>query len=136
MEKPTETAEQLVSVSGTVVTGDRRGSELGFPTANVSLEGKEDELPPDGVYAGWFTGDDGVRRLATVSIGTRPTYYGEGGERLLEAHLLDFAGDLYGQQVTVEVGRRVRGQERFESSEELVDQIARDVATVRGWAGA
>jgi riboflavin kinase/FMN adenylyltransferase len=114
-------------VEGIVVVGDRRGRQLGFPTANVETRA---ELPEDGVYAGRFERADGSVHLAAVSIGRRPTYYAE-GVRLLEAYLLDFDGDLYGEHVRVEVGPRVRLQEAFSSSEALIAQIEEDVARIR-----
>ena len=89
---------------GTVEHGDRRGRELGFPTANVAVPAQVC-LPADGVYGGTFRGADGVVRLAAISLGTRPTFYDETGMLLLEAHVLDFDGDLYGQPAAV----RVRG---------------------------
>lgn len=119
-------------VEGVVVVGDRRGRELGYPTANVETQS---ELPEDGVYAGRFERADGSVYVSAISIGRRPTYYVD-GVRLLEAHLLEFDDDLYGERVRVEVGPRVRPQLRFESSEELVSQMARDVAEVRRLAGA
>jgi riboflavin kinase / FMN adenylyltransferase len=121
--------EDETVLSGVVVEGDRRGRLLGFPTANVEV--RVAALPADGVYSGWFEREDGSRHLAAISVGTRPTYYAEGGGRLVEAYLLDFEGDLYGESVRVGVGRRVRGQVRFESSEQLVDQMRRDVEAVR-----
>ncbi len=114
-------------VEGIVVVGDRRGRQLGFPTANVETRA---ELAEDGVYAGRFERADGSVHLAAVSIGRRPTYYAE-GVRLLEAYLLDFDGDLYGEHVRVEVGPRVRLQEAFSSSEALIAQIEEDVARIR-----
>ena len=126
-----------VVLAGVVVTGDRRGgAELGFPTANVELDDSAPELPEDGVYAGWLEDAAGDRRLAAVSVGSRPTYYGEHGARLLEAYVLDFAGDLYGQHVRVGVTARLRGQERFSGSEQLIAQMHRDVQAVRVLAGA
>ncbi|EQD43713.1 riboflavin biosynthesis protein RibF, partial [mine drainage metagenome] len=116
-------------VEGTVVRGDGRGRQLGFPTANVETE-ELVELPDDGVYAGSVDLPDGSVHVAAISIGRRPTYY-EKGALLLEAHLLDFDGDLYGQRVRVAVGDIVRGQLRFASAEELVAQIVADVADVR-----
>ena len=123
-------------LTGTVVPGDRRGRELGFPTANVELHDSEATLPPDGVYEGWLEDMGGIRRLAAVSIGGRPTYYGAHGARLLEAYVLDFSGDLYGQRVRVGVRSVVRGQERFSSSEQLIVQMHRDVEAVRRVASA
>ncbi len=123
-------------LTGVVVPGDKRGRELGFPTANVELDDSEADLPPDGVYEGWLEDSGGTRRLAAVSIGGRPTYYGEHGARLVEAYVLDFSGDLYRQRVRVGVGSAVRGQERFASSDELIAQMRRDVEAVRRVASA
>ncbi len=117
-------------VRGVVIAGDRRGRLLGYPTANVRLD-EHEELPDDGVYAGRVVLADGSEHPAAVSVGRRPQFYDEGGVRLLEAFLLDYDGDLYGQQITVAVGARVRGQLVFSSTEELVDQMGRDVETVR-----
>ncbi len=117
------------TVVGTVVRGDGRGRAIGFPTANVAARAPV-ELPDDGVYAGTVELADGSRHAAAISVGRRPTYYDD-GELLLEAHLLDFDGDLYGQLVRVEIGTRVRGQLRFASTQDLVVQIERDVAAVR-----
>jgi riboflavin kinase/FMN adenylyltransferase len=112
-----------IEVDGTVVGGDRRGTELGFPTANLELE-PDLLVPEDGVYAG-AVGD----RRAAVSIGAN-VHYG-GTERKIEAYLLDWSGDLYGDRLVVELWRRLRGQQAFASEAELVDQIARDVAETR-----
>ncbi len=113
---------------GVVVVGDRRGRELGFPTANVEIQV---EPPPDGVYAGWLDRADGSSHLAAVSVGSRPTYYGRQGERLVEAYVLDFDDDLYGEQVTVRLGEKVRDQVQFSDSDELVEQMRSDVEAVR-----
>jgi riboflavin kinase/FMN adenylyltransferase len=117
-------------VRGTVERGDARGRELGFPTANVGVP-ENVCLPADGVYAGTFTGADGVERLAAISAGRRPTFYAEAGMFLLEAHVLDFDGDLYGQPARVRFTRRIRGQERFENVDDLIAQMHRDVEEVR-----
>jgi riboflavin kinase/FMN adenylyltransferase len=111
-------------VEGIVVHGDHRGRELGFPTANLDVPA-EMLVPPDGVYAG-FARD----RLAAISIGTNPQF--DGVERRVEAHLLDFDGDLYDQRLVVEVWDWIRGQMRFESVEALVGQIRADTEQVRG----
>ena len=84
-------------VRGTVERGDARGRELGFPTANVAVPERLC-LPADGVYVGTFEADDGVERPAAISLGRRPTFYEESGLLLLEAYVLDFEGDLYGQR--------------------------------------
>ncbi len=110
-------------VEGTVVRGDGRGHELGFPTANLDVpEGLL--VPPDGVYAGWA-----LDRHAAVSIGTNPHF--DGVERRVEAHLLDFDGDLYGRRLVVEVWGGIREQRRFDSLEELVSAIGDDVERTR-----
>jgi riboflavin kinase/FMN adenylyltransferase len=121
------------AVTGPVERGDGRGHELGFPTANVSVPDRLC-LPADGVYAGHLTAANGVVCPAAVSLGRRPTFYEEGGLRLLEAHVLDFDGDLYGQTVAVSFRAHLRGQVRFEGADaraELVEQMRRDVEEVR-----
>jgi riboflavin kinase / FMN adenylyltransferase len=110
-------------VEGTVVTGDRRGKALGFPTAN--LEPPQDLLiPPLGIYAGAALG-----HRAAVSIGTNP-HFG-GSERRIEAFLLDFEGDLYGQRLVVELWDRLRDEAAFGSEAELIAAIDDDVARTR-----
>jgi riboflavin kinase / FMN adenylyltransferase len=117
-------------VRGPVERGDGRGRELGFPTANVSVS-QRFCLPAEGVYAGTLTAADGIARPAALSIGRRPTFYAEHGLLLLEAHVLDFDGDLYGAQTKVRFHRRLRGQERFDRVDDLVAQMRRDVEQVR-----
>ena len=110
-------------VEGIVVRGDGRGRELGFPTANLDVpEGLL--VPPDGVYAGWAR-----ERRAAVSIGTNPHFHGV--ERRVEAHLLDFDGDLYGDRLVVEIWAPLREQRRFDSVDELVAAIGDDVERTR-----
>jgi len=120
------------SVEGIVAVGDHRGRRLGFPTANVRL-GADVNLA-DGVYAGVVELEDGTRHLAAVSVGRRPHYYAA-GERLLEAYLLDFDANLYGEKVRVELGTRLRGQLGFRTEDELVAQITSDVEAVRSLQG-
>ena len=86
----------------------------------------------DGVYAGSFIAADGVERAAAISLGRRPTFYEESGLLLLEAYVLDFEGDLYDQAARVRFHRRLRGQERFESVDDLIAQMTRDVQAARG----
>lgn len=121
-----------VVVEGAVVRGDRRGRELGFPTANVAVP-DDGGLPPDGVFAGVLQRADGTRHLAAISIGRRPQFYAE-GERLVEAYVLDFSEDLYGEQVRIEIGAMVRAQARYSTDEELIAQMTRDVEAVRAAA--
>ncbi|MCU1380034.1 MAG: riboflavin kinase/FMN adenylyltransferase [Acidimicrobiales bacterium] len=117
-------------VRGIVQTGDKRGRELGFPTANVAVPDGI-QLPADGIYAGWYVRPDGTEHPAAISLGRRPTFYENQPYSLLEAHLLGFSGDLYGQGASVRFVARLRGEERFESVEALVEQIGRDVTRAR-----
>ena len=117
-------------VRGIVTRGDQRGRELGFPTANVAVPAAV-LLPADGVFPGWYLRPDGVRRAAALSLGRRPTFYTEADLSLLEAYVLDFDGDLYGEVARVEFVERLRTQARFESAGELVEQMERDVAATR-----
>ncbi|HEU5307852.1 MAG TPA: bifunctional riboflavin kinase/FAD synthetase [Acidimicrobiia bacterium] len=117
-------------VRGVVVEGDRRGRELGFPTANVAVPGRCC-LPADGIYAGWFVAADGVERMTAISLGRRPTFYESAETSLLEAYVLDFDGDLYDQAVRVRFVEHLRGEQKFDSVDDLVAQIARDVEMAR-----
>ena len=117
-------------VRGVVTRGDQRGRELGFPTANVAVP-DEICLPADGIYAGEYRTTDGVWRPAAISLGRRPTFYAEAEHSLLEAYLLDFDGDLYDQPASVRFVERLRGEQRFESVEDLVEQMGRDVEATR-----
>jgi riboflavin kinase/FMN adenylyltransferase len=117
-------------VRGVVALGDKRGRELGFPTANVSVPG-DILLPADGIYAGWFERPDGSVHASAISLGRRPTFYVEAHVSLLEAHLLDFDGDLYGEHAKVRFVARLRDEVRFDSAEALVEQIGRDVDQAR-----
>jgi riboflavin kinase/FMN adenylyltransferase len=110
-------------VEGDVVEGNRRGKGLGFPTANLDLP-PDQLLPPKGIYAGAALG-----HRAAISIGVNPHY---GGTVLrVEAHLLDFDGDLYGRRLAVELWERLRDERAFANEAELIDAIAADVAAAR-----
>ena len=126
-------------VEGVVVHGDGRGRVLGFPTANIAPP-MYSAIPADGVYAAWFTvlGHGpvvgtvipGERYQAAVSVGTNPTFSGR--TRTVEAFVLDTEADLYGQHVAVDFVARIRGQEKFDSVDELVDgRWARDTERAR-----
>jgi riboflavin kinase/FMN adenylyltransferase len=110
-------------IEGTVVLGDRRGGTLGFPTANLAVPANL-LVPGYGIYAG-----EALGHRAAVSIGINPHYGGH--ERRVEPHLLDFDGDLYGQDVRVELWERLRDERAFSSEAELVAQIAKDVERTR-----
>jgi riboflavin kinase/FMN adenylyltransferase len=135
------------SVLGEVVRGDQRGRQLGFPTANLrTLPGER--LPPSGVYFAdaaplelpvdlWpmarISPDLGKMSAAVVNIGRRPTFTPSEPERLVEAHLLDFSGDLYGRHLEVHLLERCREEKRFSGPGELVAQIRRDVEARRAY---
>ena len=121
-------------VRGIVAHGDKRGRELGFPTANVSVPG-DILLPADGIYAGWLVRADGTVLPAALSLGRRPTFYVEAHASLLEAHVLDFDGDLYDEHVRVRFVSRLRGEVRFATAEDLVEQIRRDCDDARSILG-
>ncbi len=109
---------------GEVVRGDRRGRELGFPTANL-VPAEELVCPGHGIYACLANGHP-----AAVNVGVRPTFTTGRGE-LIEAYLLDFDGDLYGEELRLDFVQRLRGERRFSSSEALIEQMHRDVEQTR-----
>ena len=117
-------------VRGLVSHGDQRGRELGFPTANVAVPG-DILLPADGIYAGWFERADGTVLPTAISLGRRPTFYEQAHASLLEAHVLDFDGNLYDEHVRVRFVARLRGEAKFDSIEALVAQIAADCVDAR-----
>jgi riboflavin kinase/FMN adenylyltransferase len=123
-------------LQGTVVGGDRRGHDLGFPTANLRFDYLP-AMPSLGVYAGrvaFASGDVPSGQPSLISIGTRPTFH-EGGEVLAEVHLLDFEGDLYGTQLGVDLVARLRDERRFTEVAALVAQMRRDAEMGRAVLG-
>ncbi|MAR54099.1 MAG: bifunctional riboflavin kinase/FMN adenylyltransferase [Acidimicrobiaceae bacterium] len=114
-------------VRGVVTPGDRRGRTIGFPTANIPTT-SDLQVPADGVYAAWYIREDGKEYPAAVNIGKRPTFYDDADKSLIEAHLIGFRGDLYGESAKVRFVRRLRGERKFEGIEPLKEQLAKDVA--------
>lgn len=133
VEGAAEALGRPYTVTGEVVRGDRRGRDLGFPTANLATELA---VPGDGVYAGWLTRlDSGERFPAAISVGTNPTFAGE-RERRVEAHVLDRDDlELYGVWVEVSFVARLRGMVRFDGVEALVAQMGDDVDRARALLG-
>jgi riboflavin kinase/FMN adenylyltransferase len=131
-EGEVETAARLLGrpheVSGVVVPGDRRGRTLGFPTANVETDAGL--LPPSGVYAVRVQVDGGPATDGVANLGQRPTF-GGAGPFLVEAHLLDFRGDLYGRALRVHFVKRLRSEQRFADVAALQEQIRADVVAAR-----
>ena len=131
VEEAAELLGRPHEVRGTVGHGDGRGGpELGFPTANVAVPA-EIQLPGDGIYAGWYERPDGAVHAAAISLGRRLTFYEDGGDLLLEAYLLDFDGDLYGERAKVRFVTRLRGEQRFDSVDALIAQMGQDVEATR-----
>ena len=116
------------AISGRVIAGDGVGRKLGFPTANLDATGLV--LPPNGVYLGLAKIKKKSRPVA-LNIGFRPTLATSRPQLRVEAHLLDFTGDLYDRELEIEIGKKLRDERKFDSLEELKAQIARDVAGAR-----
>jgi riboflavin kinase/FMN adenylyltransferase len=138
MEAVTAALGRSHRLDGIVERGDQRGREIGFPTANLRSE-RYAAVPTDGVYAGrvaqlteWGA-TIGPLAPAAISIGTNPTF--EGRQRRVEAYLLDFDADLYGQGIGVEFDHRLRSMQRFDSVDALVAQMKQDVARTRELCG-
>lgn len=117
-------------VRGVVQRGDERGRKIGFPTANIPVS-KQMAWPSDGVYAGWYTRPDGSRHPCAINIGRRPTFYEHAEQSLLEAHLLDFDGDLYGEEARVAFVEFLRSEHRFPGIDALAAQLKKDVDQAR-----
>ncbi len=116
------------SLRGIVVEGDRRGRTIGFPTANLAIDPVH-VMPADGVYAGYVYLDDTTPLPAVTNVGLRPTF--DGLHRTVEAHLLDWSGDLYGQSLRLNFLHRLRGEQKFNGIAELIAQISRDADHAR-----
>jgi riboflavin kinase/FMN adenylyltransferase len=117
------------SLVGSVVEGDRRGRDLGVPTANIEPPA-EVVVPAPGIYAGMATANGISPAPAAISIGVRPTF-DNGGDLRVEAHLIGFTGDLYGREMKLSFLERLRDEVRFDSAEELVEQMRKDVEQAR-----
>lgn len=123
-------AERLLGryhfISGKVVTGHRRGRDLGFPTANIAT--RTEVIPQDGIYATLLQ-LSGEQRLSVSNIGLNPTF--GPGPRTIESYIVDFAGDIYGEPVKLSFVKRLRGEKKFGSAGELVAQMGEDVKDAR-----
>ncbi len=116
------------SLAGTVIRGDQLGQKIGFPTANLDTTGML--LPPNGVYAAHARLGEKTHR-AVLNIGIRPTLQNPSPTPRVEVHLLDFAGEIYGQELEITFVKRLRGEQKFPSLESLREQIQKDVAAAR-----
>ena len=115
---------------GPVVTGDQRGRLLGFPTANVEVSNAM-SVPADGVYAGWYERPNGDVHPCAINLGRRPTFYEHADSSLLEAHLLDFDSDLYGEHARVRFAHFLRSERKFDGVDALIAQLAHDIDHAR-----
>jgi riboflavin kinase/FMN adenylyltransferase len=117
-------------VRGIVARGDERGRTIGFPTANIPVS-KQMAWPADAVYAGWYTRANGDVYPCAINIGRRPTFYEHAEQSLLEAHLIDFDDDLYGEEARVSFVDFLRSEQRFAGIDALSAQLKRDVQHAR-----
>ncbi len=123
MERVANLTGRPFSLHGRVVIGTGRGSELGFPTANLDIDPQQ-ALPADGVYVTLAYIDDKVYKSMT-NIGKRPTF--GGNERTVEVYILDHYNDLYQRELKIDIIKRLRGEKQFDSAEQLEKQIAKDI---------
>jgi riboflavin kinase/FMN adenylyltransferase len=130
MESVGELLGRSFFLRGPVLHGDERGRQIGFPTLNIGVSADR-WLPPNGVYV-TLAHVAGRELQACTNIGIRPTFEGD-NSRLVETHLLDFDGNLYGQLVTVELLHHLRSEQKFNSIDELTSQIQRDLIATREW---
>ena len=134
VERMQDSLTRPYALTGRVVAGEHIGHEIGFPTANLSVDNPYKVIPASGVYAVWARLGSGKadpseeRMPAMMNIGTRPTF--DGTKQTLEVHILDKVGDVYGQVLTVEFVSRLRSERRFDSPEALVKQLKADRAKV------
>ncbi len=112
------------SFTGTVIEGDKRGRELGFPTANLRIDDEDKLLPALGIYAAEITIKD-EKKQGLLSVGKRPTFY-ELGDIVPEVYLFDFDENIYGEEITVSLVERIRGEEKFSSADELIEKMNKD----------
>lgn len=133
VELATQLLGRSFEIRGKVVQGDQRGRAIGFPTANIEVPNSIC-IPADGVYSGVLTRTNGatvVKHVCAINLGRRPTFYEHADHSLLEAHLLDFDGDLYGESVRVSFSHFLRGERKFENIDALKIQLKHDIEQTR-----
>lgn len=130
IDKATQMLCRFHEVRGVVVGGDQRGRTIGFPTANVQIP-DETCLPANGVYAALYRRPDGSIHPCAVNLGRRPTFYEDQKSVLLEAHLLDFSDDLYGETAAVQFVSFLRSERQFGGIDELKSQLVLDIEHAR-----
>ncbi|HEX5000936.1 MAG TPA: riboflavin kinase, partial [Bacteroidia bacterium] len=126
MEDASALLGRYYSLTGTIVKGTRMGRKLGFPTANLSVANADKLIPGTGVYVAWVQiGNEKHKGL--VSIGNRPTFE-ENGLLSVEAYIIDFNADIYGEEIQLEFVRRLRGDMKFDSADELISRMKTDLS--------
>ena len=126
VEKGHRLLGRAFEVRGLVSDGDRRGRTMGFPTANLPTT-PDLQVPADGVYAAWYVRPDGSQYPSAVNVGRRPTFYEFSERSLIEAHLIGFRGDLYGEPARLRFIGRLRGERKFDGVDGLRSQLRKDV---------
>lgn len=130
VERAAEMLGRPFEVRGIVESGDQRGGGIGFPTANLAVP-QVMAWPADAVYAGWCRRADGSVHPCAINIGRRPTFYPHTEHSLLEAHLIDFEGDLYGEEIAVAFVAFLRSERKFDGVDQLIEQLKIDVDDAR-----
>lgn len=120
--------------NGTVIHGEKLGRKLGFPTANMDLKSDIKLIPKHGIYATSVVREDGTKHFGLLSIGERPTV-NQSGKVSIEVYLLDFDGDLYGENLTIKLLHHIRDEKKFDNLEELIQEMQNDEAYFRDWIG-
>lgn len=115
----------ICEIKSVVVMGNQMGRTVGMPTANFDSSKIQAELPEDGVYGSIVTLPDGTEKYGVTNIGTKPSV-DDSGKHNVETHILDFDGDLYGQELSVRIVKRIRGIQKFNSLEEVKKQVDLD----------
>lgn len=130
IDSATRMLGRVHEVRGVVIEGDQRGRTIGFPTANVNIPSGMC-LPADGVYAGIYRRPDGTEHTCAINLGRRPTFYANQDYSLLEVYLLDFSGDLYGEEAAVQFVAFLRSEKQFGGLDELKAQLVKDIDSAR-----
>lgn len=132
MQKASDYLGEPFELYGRIVQGEAIGRQIGFPTANLDVESDIKLIPANGVYAVNMLMGDGIIREGMMNIGSRPTI-ANGSNVSIEVHLFDFEGDLYGEQVTVQLLSRFRDEQKFDSVDELMEQLKKDEESIRNY---
>lgn len=128
MELAATFLEKHYILNGTVIHGDKRGKEIGFPTANIKSQNEKKVIPKNGVYAVWVRYENSYYK-GMMNIGERPTF--NGNSIVLEVHILDFKRDIYGKDVQLQFVKRMRDEQQFKGKEELKNQLKKDEKAIR-----